>query len=90
MSECSSNRRNQGRTMNVTLTDDKSSSDNQSEKSTHEENKKYIVFTTRIRIGSYQGSEKAEGLDSDDKSDSISEEDIHEAYDKMYEGVLRL
>ncbi|CAI9757422.1 unnamed protein product [Fraxinus pennsylvanica] len=57
-SECPSNRRNLDKAMNTTLTNDESSSDNQSEKSTCDESEKYIAFTARIRNESDQGSEK--------------------------------
>ncbi|CAI9756576.1 unnamed protein product [Fraxinus pennsylvanica] len=38
-----------GKAMNATLTDDKSSSDNQSEMSSHEENGKFMAFIARIK-----------------------------------------
>lgn len=59
MGECSSSRRNLDKAINATFTDDEFRSDNQSEKSTHEESEKYVAFTTKIRSESDKVSDKA-------------------------------
>ncbi|XP_022876877.1 uncharacterized protein LOC111395093 [Olea europaea var. sylvestris] len=78
--------------MNTTLTDDESSSDNQSEKSTREESGKYVAFVARGKSGSEQGSDRKEDLDSSEESsdESGSEQDLEIAYDRMYEESLKI
>lgn len=53
--------------MNTTLTDEESSSDNQSDKSTREESEKYVDFVVRVKSGSDQESERDEDIDSGEK-----------------------
>ncbi|XP_022876968.1 uncharacterized protein LOC111395201 [Olea europaea var. sylvestris] len=91
-SECPNAKRVEEKAMNTTLIDDKSSSDNQSEKSTREESGKYVAFIAKIKSGSEQGSERDEDLDSSEKSGDKggSEEDLEEAYERMYEESLKI
>ncbi|XP_022859119.1 uncharacterized protein LOC111379909 [Olea europaea var. sylvestris] len=90
--ECPSAKRFEEKAMNTTLTDDKSNSKNQSEKSTHEESGKYVAFVARGKSGSDQGSEKTEDLGSSEDygDESGSVEDLETVYDKMYEESLKI
>ncbi|XP_022876707.1 uncharacterized protein LOC111394889 [Olea europaea var. sylvestris] len=90
--ECPSAKRFEENAVNPTLTDNESSSKNQSEKSTREESGKYVAFVARSKSGSDQGSEKTEDLDSceDSGHESESVEDLEIAYDRMYEESLKI
>ncbi|XP_022846252.1 uncharacterized protein LOC111368991 [Olea europaea var. sylvestris] len=90
--ECPSAKKFEEKAVNITLTDDGSSSKNQSEKSTREESGKYVVFIARGKSGSDQRSERTEDLDSseDSNDESGSVEDLEAAYDMMYEESLKI
>ncbi|XP_022899398.1 uncharacterized protein LOC111412707 [Olea europaea var. sylvestris] len=90
--ECPNARRVEEKAMNTTLTNDEPSSDNQSEKSTCEENGKYVTFVARVKSGSEQESDREWDLDSSEESgdESGSEQDLETAYDRMYEESLKI
>ncbi|XP_022862101.1 uncharacterized protein LOC111382383 [Olea europaea var. sylvestris] len=73
--ECPSAKIIKEKAMNTTLTDNESSLDNQSEKSTHEESEKFVAFVARFKSGSEQGNERDEDLDSGE--DSSDESELH-------------
>lgn len=58
--------------MNATLIDEESNSDNQSEKSTHDESGKFKAFKARIRRKSDKDGEKVEEVDSSEHSEEGS------------------
>ncbi|XP_022866694.1 uncharacterized protein LOC111386456 [Olea europaea var. sylvestris] len=91
-SECPSAKSVGEKTLHTTLTDDESSSDNQSEKSTCEENGRYVAFMTSAKNGSDQEGERDDVIDSgeDSEDESVSDKDIQEAYDKMYRESLKI
>lgn len=82
----------ENKALNATLSDNESSSDNQSEKSTWEDSRRVVAFVARVESGSDHESESEEDLEYSGEfgEETESEEDLQEAYNKMYEKNLKI
>ncbi|CAI9763295.1 unnamed protein product [Fraxinus pennsylvanica] len=72
--------------MNTTFTDDESSSNNQSEKSSHDETEKYMAFIVVVKNKSLEDKEKSDRL----QEGSEDKRDICEAFDELFQDCLKL
>lgn len=66
--------------MHMTLTDDKSSLYNQSEKSSHNDTRKYMAFTSMVKSESLEDKEKSNASQERSKDDL----NIYKAFDELF------